>query len=324
MRPAIRIDSTLVGPQHTRQQARMSRILKVGVIGAGTFAGYHAAKAAVHPRARLIGVFDRRLDAAEAVAERHGGQAFSACEVLCETCDAVIIAPIAHAHKRMADIAIAAGCHLLIEKPLAPTAEDASLISEAAKREDLILQVGHQERVVMSAIGLDRIEEKPLLINAVRTMGRTSRNLDVSVVMDLMVHDLDLALWLMGSDPTNLNSELSRTYSDFTDTAKATVTFDSDARVHLYASRDAEPSRKLSLHYPSGEITIDFLSRTIANTSSHSLNKDIEASLSNLDSLAVAFDCFVKACLDGTPPLVSGKEGHAAVKLAEQIEHGHL
>ena len=296
----------------------MNEILRVSVFGAGVFGGYHASKVGAHDRAEIACIYDPDTDAAEALAERFGGRsASSAAEAIAE-CDAVICAVPAVYHKTVCIPALADGRHLLVEKPLADSAEAARAIL-AAKGADTVLQVGHQERVVAEAIGLHRIPERPQSVEIVRHMGRTERNTDTSIVMDMMIHDLDLLLGLYGSAAWAQAETRRSVYTDHADVVKAEIGF-GDFTAYASASRDAEPERHWKLRYASGSVEIDFNAKTLRHDTPFDLDADFGSQSAVKDSLAAAFDRFVSACLDGGAPLATGQDGLAAVLLAEMIE----
>lgn len=299
----------------------MQTHLKVGVVGAGVFGNYHATKVAAHDRTVLTGLYDPNPDRAKDVAERHGGIGFGRVKDLITKSDALIIASPATQHAPVSLAALAEGKHLLVEKPLSPDPEAAQAIANLAKERECILQVGHQERVVAAAIGLDRIKARPIEVEIVRHSPRSNRNRDTSVVMDLMIHDLDLVNWLYGS-PDWISTELAKSvYSDHLDHVRAELGY-GQAVVRLSASRDAELQRYWILRYPDGTVKIDFGEKTLIHDAAYDLNADFGDSPDVKDSLAYAFEQFVKACLDGDAPLVSGDEGLAAVRLAVEIEKG--
>jgi len=297
----------------------MSSQLKVGVVGAGVFAGYHADKVAAHDRTVLTGIFDHNDVSADKLSAKHSVGRAANIAALAKTSDALIIAIPASYHSEAALIALDNGCHLLVEKPLACTVGNARLIVERASRLGRVLQVGHQERIVMQAIGLQNITPLPSQIDIVRHTPRTSRNLDTSVVMDLMIHDLDLLHALFGA-PDWVSTEMARkVYSDKLDEARAELGFDG-MTAYLSASRDSEAKRRWTLRYETGTIEIDFNAKTLRHDTSFAIDENFGERPLVQDNLAAAYDRFVRACLDGDTPLASGEDGLAAVRAAAHIE----
>ncbi|WP_298912880.1 Gfo/Idh/MocA family oxidoreductase [uncultured Algimonas sp.] len=297
----------------------MSDVFKVGIVGAGVFAGYHAGKVAGHDRAVLSGVFDRNAGPCRNLAARYGAHPTDSLDALASASDALIVAIPANGHLDAALSGLAHGCHLLMEKPLAATVAEAERIVGTAAVQNRVLQVGHQERIVMDAIGLQDVSVQPNEIAIVRHTGRATRNLDVGVVMDLMIHDIDLLNALYGL-PDWISTERARSiYSDRLDDVSAELGY-GDMTAYLSASRNAEPERRWTLRFDAGTVEIDFNAKTLRHDTPFDLDADFGSKPDAADSLAAAFDRFVAACLDGASPLASGEEGLAAVRIAATIE----
>ena len=298
----------------------MSRKLKIGVVGAGVFGGYHASKCAAHPRVDYVGTFDSNFDRAAGTANPKGGRAFRRYKALLGQCDAIIIAAPASQHGELALLALNAGCHTLIEKPIATTRAAAQRCLDAAALGGLVLQVGHQERFVAKAIGLDRIAVTPTRIAAVRHSPYSPRGTDVSVTLDLMTHDIDMVLWLLGADAGAVRGHSIVVQSDTPDASLAHLQI-GGTRVRLSASR-VEPAseRVMRLTYPSGDVLIDFNAKTLVNHTDFDLNPDFGHSPMAQDSLGAATDSFVSAVLDGTDVEITGGHGLRALNVALQID----
>ena len=295
--------------------------LKIGVIGAGVFGNYHAAKCAAHPRHDFIGIFDPNHDRVRQAARRHRTRAFDNCNTLLSGVDAVIIACVAVHHGPIAVAALRAGRHVLVEKPIASDLETATTMVRIAKENNLVLQVGHQERFVARAIGLDRAPENPLSIKATRFGPMAVRGTDVSVSLDLMTHDLDMTMWLMGGRPESIRGESMRVYSDMPDTARACLVFDGSCKVKLEASRCEEKSQRImEITYPSGIVRIDFVNKTFEDNTGFGLNKDFANHPLAIDSLGAATTAFTESILDGAPVAVPGQAGLDALEMALKID----
>lgn len=294
----------------------MSKKLRMGVVGAGVFGGYHAGKCASHPRVDFVGIYDPDLARAQAGAAKHGVRAFETYEALLSAVDAVIVASPASYHGQMAMGAINAGCHVLIEKPIANTVEEGQAIVDLAAKMQRVVQVGHQERFVMRAIGLDKVQERPLSIVGHRRSPYSPRGTDVSVTLDLMTHDLDLVLWLMDCDPVQITGESKAVNSAAPDFAHANLKFD-DGEAQLEASRVAQASsRRMTIVYPSGTVEIDFNAKTLHHNTPFALNADFGEDPMARDSLGAATNAFVEAVLDGKPVAITGGNGLRALKAA--------
>ncbi|MCF6275897.1 MAG: Gfo/Idh/MocA family oxidoreductase [Robiginitomaculum sp.] len=295
--------------------------LKIGVIGAGVFGNYHAGKCAVHPRHDFIGIFDPDHKRVREVAKRHKTRAFDNCNTLLSEVDAVIIACVAVHHGPIAIAALKAGRHVFVEKPIADSLESAQTMVRLAKENSLVLQVGHQERFVARAIGLDSAPEKPTKITATRFGPVSQRGTDVSVTLDLMTHDLDMAMWLMGERAQSVEGESLHVYSDTPDAARAVLTFKNGATAHFEASRCEDgPDRVMRIDYPDGYVRIDFVNKTFEDTTGYGFNKEFAAHPLAQDSLGAGTSAFTSSILDSTPIAVSGQDGLNALEVALKID----
>jgi len=298
----------------------MSDKLSIGLVGAGVFGGYHAGKCASHERIDFVGIYDPDNERARSLAKTHDTKAWRRYVDMLKSCDAVIIACPAKFHGDMAIRALEAGKHLLIEKPLADNQAQGARILELAGRNTLVVQAGHQERFVVKAIGLDRVPERPARIIAQRMGKYSSRGTDVSATLDLMTHDLDLACWLMGGAPHNVEGFSQIVRSGTPDAALALLEFE-DGSARLETSRVEEGySRVMRLDYPSGSVVIDFNAKTLSHSTPFDLNKDFGADPMAKDSLGAATQAFVEAVLDGKPVPVCAKDGYRAMELALRID----
>ncbi|HEY9219403.1 MAG TPA: Gfo/Idh/MocA family oxidoreductase, partial [Phenylobacterium sp.] len=272
----------------------MADTLRGGVIGAGVFGGHHARKYASLPGVRLAAVLDPHLERAVALAEPLGGQAFTDLAAFLETVDVVTVASPAIHHAGQALAALRAGKPVYVEKPIGVTLEEADAIIAEADRRGLVVAVGHQQRVVFEAMGLFNIPEQPLRLEALRHGPPSPRSLDVSVVLDLMVHDLDLALTLSDAEPVTAEAEGLMGASGAWDTARTEVTFDDGFTATFDASRRAEGFRRtMHIVYPSGEVEIDFLTHAFRNTTPFTLNPDYDDTPAAKDQLAASVAGFL-------------------------------
>jgi predicted dehydrogenase len=303
-----------------RDETGMTK-LKVGVAGAGVFGNYHAQKAAASARADLMGIFDVDRARAAKIADTYGAAAYDDYDAFLEVCDAVVIAVPATWHEPLARAAIEAYRHVLVEKPLALTGHAARDLADDAAARGRILQVGHQERFVAKAMGVLAIPEVPQLIESVRSgpPAPGGRAGDVSVIWDLMIHDLDLAAMMLGREFTRVEATGRRVHTPHIDEAEALFTYASGGRARLRASRAAEfRERTMRVVYPSGEIDIDFLTRKLRNTTPYEVKVDIAADLP--DPLGAADEGFYAACLGIARSPVPAHGTVAAVAMAEAAE----
>jgi predicted dehydrogenase len=298
----------------------MSGQLRAGVVGAGVFGGYHAAKYEALDGVTFAGVFDPHPDRAQALAQRHGGRAFDSLEALLEAVDVVSIASPASAHAAATLTALRAGKHVYVEKPIATDLADADAILGEASRRGRVVACGFLERATFRGMGLFAIPERPLRLEATRLGPPSRRNLDVSVVIDLMIHDLDLAMALTDAQPMAVEAEGAAIANTLLDEVDAEVSFDDGFTAIFRASRIAQArERTMRLVYPSGEVTVDFVARTFSNTTGHALTPAFDDADS--DPLGVSLVAFIAAVRGtGGSPLANALDGAKALDLALAVE----
>lgn len=295
--------------------------LRAGVIGAGVFGGHHARKYAASNRAELVGVYDVHPERANQLAGDLGCRGFTDVHALIEACDAVTVASPAIAHYEAVKTALNAGRHVLVEKPLADTAALGRELVDIARADDLVLQVGHQERFVFNAMGVFDIDAAPRRIDARRMGLRSTRNLDVSVTVDLMIHDLDLVMALAQADMIDLEAKARKIYTETLDAAEARLVFRDGFEAHLESSRAAEAlDRVMRIEYASGFLEVDFVAKTFVNETGYDLNPDFAEDPKAKDSLGANVNAFIGSVLDGTPVAVPAEAGLAALAVARDID----
>ncbi len=218
--------------------------------------------------------------------------------------------------------ALARGKHVYVEKPLADDAEEARALVEAAKASGAVLACGHQERAVFRAIGLLGLPERPTRIEAVRRGTFTGRNTDVSCVLDLMIHDIDLALTLAGDQPVAISARGRITEGPLADEARAELLFQGGMTAVLEASRIADKrERTMRIVFPSGELEIDFLNRRFVDRTPFGLDPNFAESPDGRDPLGASVSAFVAAVRGKAPrPLVTGEEASRALDAALEVD----
>jgi len=300
----------------------MTSILRAGVIGAGVFGGYHAAKYAELADVELAAVFDPHPERARALADRFGGRAFADLAGFLAAVDVVSIAAPAAAHAGHALAALRAGKPVYVEKPLATSPADADAIIAEARKQGLTVACGFLERAAFAAMGLFDIPQAPTRLEATRLGPASPRSLDVSVVLDLMIHDLDLALALTRAEPLAVEAEGACVDNALFDQVEAEVSFDDGFTALLRASRVARGrERTMRLTYPSGEVTIDFLAHTFENTTPFALDRAFEETPAGKDRLGASIAAFLAAARGGASvPLADGRDGARALDLALAVE----
>lgn len=313
----------------TLQHALTGEKVRIGIAGAGVFGGYHAQKYHDHKHAKISCVFDKDQQAASDLAQKYSCSSNMDFDAFLDQVDAVIITVPARHHAMLAIHALKHHKHVFIEKPIALDLADAEDIIRLAEERALILQIGHQERYVVDAMGLFSLPQKPHLIECKRCMPATGRGEDVSVVMDLMIHDLDIVAQF-----NNSISPLVTIDDNVCDIHNACADLgfknnDGGLKAILTANRHSDKrERSLRLAFDDGEIFLDFLNRTIKNTTSFILQDPFEKTgeepkdknLALSDPLAYGADVFLRSMQTNTPPIVTGHDGLVALNLALQIE----
>lgn len=296
--------------------SKTDAILRAGVIGAGVFGGYHARQYARLEGVTLSAVLDTHPERAALLAMPLGGRAFHELEAFLAAVDVVTVAAPASVHAPQALAALAAGKPVYVEKPIAATLAEAEAVRAAADRTGLTLACGHQERVVFQAMGLLDVPEQPLRLEALRHGPPSERCQDVSAVLDLMVHDIDLALALSAAGPKAVTGQGGH------DACKAEVAFDDGFTAVFDVSRQAPARRRtMRVAYPSGEVEIDFLARTFRNTTPFVLDPGFADTPAGKDPLGVSVEGFLQAVRGQAPrPVVTADEAIRALTLALRIE----
>lgn len=300
----------------------MAKVLRAGVIGAGVFGGYHAAQWAGFADVTLTAVLDNQLERAAAVAGPLGASAFADLASFLEAVDLVSVCTPAAAHGDLVLAALRAGKPVYVEKPLAVSLDQADAIEALAARRDLVVACGFLERAAFEAIGLFAAPRPPLRLEATRFGLATPRNLDVSVVLDLMIHDLDLALAVAGAAPLAVEAEGVCEANRSLDRVDAEITFENGFTATLHASRIATSrQRTMTLVYPSGEIEIDGLNRTFSNTTGFDLDPAYAETAAGRDPLGASLAAFLGAVRGERPgPMAGAADGARALDLALAVE----
>ena len=300
----------------------MNGKLRAGVVGAGVFGGYHAAKYAQRPDTRLAAVLDLHAERAADLASRFDARACAELTEFLESVDVVSICAPAEAHAGLALACLAAGKPIYVEKPLATAMDDAEAILMAARRAGLIVACGFLERAAFAAMRLYDVPEAPLRLEAVRRGPPSPRGLDVSVVMDLMIHDLDLALSLARAPALAVEAEGACEGNDQLDRVEGEIVFDDGFTAVLSASRVSDArERTMRLVYPSGEVVIDFLNHSFSDTTPFGLDAGFADTPAGRDRLGASLDAFLAAVRgEIAAPLADVADGLRALDLALAVE----
>lgn len=308
------------------------RRLRIGVAGAGHFGRFHALKVAGNPRAVLAGLFDPDRARAAAVGGEAGGAPALDWPALLDASDAVIVAAPAEAHHDLAAEALRAGRHVLVEKPIAATLAQADALADLARERGRVLQVGHLLRYSAEHRAVSARISRPLYIEATRIAPYKPRGTDVSVVLDLMIHDLDLVLALVDSPIESVDAVGAAVSSPHEDIANARVRFENGCVATVTASRISfKTERRMRLFSEEGYLTVDFVARKLAmiargqgmplpGVEGFGLREEV---WQDHDALAAEHAAFVASCLDGAPVVVDAAAGRralaAALAVAESI-----
>lgn len=301
--------------------------LKCAVIGTGYLGKFHAEKYASIDGCELVAVVDINEQAANEVAEKYNAQALTDYESLLGQVDAVSIVVPTRLHHMVSRDFLNAGSHVLVEKPMTVTVDEADELINIANEKNLILQVGHLERFNPAILGLDQ-EEKPLFIEAHRLSPFNPRANDVSVVLDLMIHDIDIILAMIDSDIKRIDASGTAVLTQGTDIANARLTFSNGCVANVTASRiSMKMERKMRMFRPCSYISVDFQNKVL--TKHQTGNKEMfpgvpeivseESVFENGDALLAEIKHFVECIQTGSNPLVSGEAGRRALDTAIQI-----
>jgi len=296
--------------------------LSAGVVGAGAFGRIHARKYAEDARVRFVGVYDPDDERASELAKTHGAESFANLDALIAAADILTVASPPSFHGAAAKRALEAGKHILVEKPLATDVETGAELVRLAHERKLTLGCGHQERLVFEAMGLLSAPETPTRIESVREGPWTGRSADVSVTLDLMVHDLDLALQLMKRRPAGILATAKSEHGRTADRIEARLAFAPHAEAVFISSRIAKERRRfMRAVYPSGEVNIDFLARTFENSTRFKINPNFAETRIGSDPLGANVAQFIDAVLGVAPrPAVTGEEALAVLELALDVD----
>jgi len=301
--------------------------LKCAVIGTGYLGKFHAEKYASLDNCELVAVVDTNEQAAKEVAEKFGAEALTDYDSLLGNVDAVSVVVPTSLHHSISRDFLNAGSHVLVEKPITVTVEEADELIAIAKQKNLILQVGHLERFNPAVLGLDK-EEKPLFIEAHRLSPFNPRANDVSVVLDLMIHDIDIILALIDSDIKRIDASGTAVLTQGTDIANARLTFANGCVANVTASRiSMKMERKMRMFRPSSYISVDFQNKVL--TKHKTGDKEMfpgvpeivseESVFESGDALMEEIKHFIDCINTGTNPLVSGVAGRRALQTAIEI-----
>ena len=310
--------------------------LRIGVVGVGSLGFHHARIARSLPDTEFVGIHDTDPARLEEVARELEVEAHAELESVLDRADAVVIAVPTEAHEAVAVAALDRGIHTLIEKPIAPSMEAADAIL-SANTEDAIIQVGHVERFNGAIRAAEPYLEELLFVESHRLAPFGPRGTDVAVVLDLMIHDLDLVLSLAHRPVTAVAAAGIPLLTPRPDIANARLEFEGGAVANLTASRvSMERLRKFRFFQPSGYISLDLAAgrgeflrlkegvelapgEHVDAGSLMGLVERIELTGDGREPLRSELEAFTAAIRSGGPAVVSGEDGRRALGVALEI-----
>jgi len=300
--------------------------IRAAVIGVGYLGQFHAEKYAAIPDAELIGIVDADPVRASQIATKLSTRAFTDPAQLFGQVDAVSIVVPTALHYRVAKQFLEQGIHLLVEKPITETLEQADELIELAARAGVVLQVGHIERFNPAVTAIKPLLRSPRYIAAERSAPFTIRCTDVNVVLDLMIHDLDIVMDLAGADPKEVSAAGASVITSEIDMAAARIVFQNGCVADVIASRVSdEKKRVLRVFEGENVYASDYQTQKAAvsrKRSAPALELAVQdISTDRRDTLGEEVIAFVRSVQNNTRPLVSGAEGRRALALARLITH---
>ena len=302
--------------------------LKVAVIGVGYLGKFHADKYAAHEDCDLIAVVDANADTAKEIADKHGAQALTDYKELLGKVDAVSIVAPTTLHHEIARDFIENGSHVLIEKPITVTVDEADELIELAEKHDRLIQVGHLERFNAALLDIGDALETPTFIESHRLAPFNPRATDVNVVLDLMIHDIDIILEIVKSEIKEMHVSGTRVLTDSTDIANVRLEFENGCVANITASRvSSKTERKIRIFQQNAYISVDFhnLVLSIYKKGDKEIHPGVpeivitESICENNDALNLEVVAFIDSIKNGTPIIVSGKDGRRALDAAIRI-----
>jgi predicted dehydrogenase len=320
----------------------VTRKIKVGVVGVGHLGSLHAKMFSEMQQVEFKGVFDTNEERSRLVASEFGVQQYQTYSELLGNVDAISIATPTSAHWEVASKALEKKVHTFIEKPLTETLDEADRLVRLASQNNVKVQVGHVERFNPALLALERYNLNPMFIESHRLAQFNPRGSDVPVVLDLMIHDIDIILSLVNSPVEGIDAKGVAVVSDSVDIANARIKFESGCVANVTASRISQRKmRKMRLFQRDAYISIDFSEGTAEvfrlvdssdgvakatmllgqlNAGTRKRNIVYERpEIKEINALKYELELFVKAIQSGGRPVVSAEDGKRALQVAQEI-----
>jgi predicted dehydrogenase len=302
--------------------------IRVGVIGVGHMGEYHVQKYKALPTVELIGVADKNPERAEEIARRYGTRVFDRHEKLLEQVKGVSLAVPTDSHYEVAKDILQHNVHLLIEKPLTYTLEPADSLIQTARKKNLILQGCLVERFNPAIVKMSTLIDQPIYIEAHRMNPFTVRGTDVDVVLDLMIHDLDIILSMVPYGIREIHAVGNCMITDSNDIANARILFENGTVANITASRVSDKVyRQIRVFQDAMHITVDYQKRELCVTRKnrqpgHGCQQGMCSELSTFpqsDPLADQIASFVKSMGNGARPFIGIPDGRKALEVSLNI-----
>ena len=302
--------------------------LRTAVIGVGYLGKFHAQKFAEIPDADLVAVVDVDIDARERVAKELGVDAVGDYRELMGAVDAVSVVVPTPAHFEIAQAFLDSGIHVLVEKPITETVEQAARLIEIAKQRGAVLQVGHLERFNPAVRALKPLLHNPRFVESVRIAPYNVRGTDVDVVLDLMIHDIDLIQFIADSPIERIEAVGAAVITDKPDVANARIRFESGCIANVTASRTSlKVERKIRIFQESCYVSADLHQKAVSvyrksESTTGPLNLPIsieQLECGDDDALRLEIEAFLSTVRDGASPVVTGEDGKQALETALDI-----
>ncbi len=303
----------------------MSEIIKAGVAGVGAMGKNHARVLASLEGTRLTAIYDLDQARAAELASQYGATPVSTLEELAALTDAVAVAVPTIAHREVAGRLLESGRHVLVEKPLSDSLKEAQELVALADANHLVLQVGHIERFNHVMRQLEERIHQPRFIEATRLSPFPNRSMDVGVVLDVMIHDLEIILHLVRSPVVSVDTAGMPVLTKREDIANARIRFENGCVANVTASRISDKKmRKIQVFHLDGYISLDYQEQSghIYRREGMSIARE-EVQVEKDEPLKLELAAFIEAVRRGVKPVVTGQQGadalHLAIRITEDI-----
>ncbi|HEY2649509.1 MAG TPA: Gfo/Idh/MocA family oxidoreductase [Puia sp.] len=315
-------------------------MLKVAVFGTGHLGKFHLNNWKLIPEAEVVGFYDPNDEIAAGVVEKYKIKRFTDAAALLDICDAVDIIAPTPTHFSLCELAIRKGKHVFVEKPLANDMVEARTIMKLVKESNIKLQVGHVERFNPAFLALEGIQLQPMFIEVHRLAEFNPRGTEVSVILDLMIHDIDIILHIVNSEVKNIYSSGVAVMTDTPDIANVRMEFNNGCVANLTSSRiSMKKMRKMRIFQKDAYIGVDFLNKKSEiislnhsdNAESDGFSFEIETKngtksilvrnpdVPEVNAIRMELEKFTESILQNKPTLVSELDGYRAMDVAHQI-----